>query len=228
MPTAYFTPDTLRFLDELRGHNHRDWFQKNKQRYERSARDPMLALIGDLAAPLKKISPHFVADPAPTGGSMMRIYRDTRFAKDKSPYKTALAAHFWHQRAKQGATPAFHLRIEPGNSSVGCGIWQPEPGALKRIRSAIAGDAKGWQKVVKRRELGSGCGMIGESLKRPPPGFAADHPCIDDLKRKDFGLAAPLDDRKIATPAFLGYLVKELDSVAPFLEFLTRAVGLPF
>jgi uncharacterized protein (TIGR02453 family) len=208
--------------------NQSRWFQQNKERYEHSARDPFLQLISDLAPRLKKISPHFVVDPRPVGGSMMRIYRDTRFSKDKTPYKTALAAHFWHAKAKEGATPAFHLRIEPGGSSVGAGIWQPEPGALKKIRSAIAGDAKGWRKVTSQRELGTGCGMIGESLKRPPPGFDADHPCIEDIKRKDFGLSVPLDERSLAKADFIDQVTDGLRAVAPFLAFLTRSIGLAF
>jgi uncharacterized protein (TIGR02453 family) len=225
---AHFTPDLFRFLTELRAHNEREWFQANKERFETSARDPFLKLIADLAPALKKISPHFVSDPRPVGGSMMRIYRDTRFSKDKTPYKTAMAAHFWHTRAKEGATPAFHLRLEPGHSTVGAGIWQPEPVALKKIRKAIATDGKGWQRVTSERQLGSGCGMIGESLKRPPPGFDADHPFIADIKRKDFGISVPLDDRLVAQPKFFDEIVGGLRAAAPFLEFITRSIGLAF
>src|SRR5215468_1462069 len=138
----------MRFLRELAAHNNREWFQKNKERYERSVRDPFLRFVADLQPRLAKISPHFVADPRPVGGSMMRIYRDTRFAKDKAPYKTEVAAHFWHAKGKEGAMPAFHLRLEPGHSTVGAGIWRPEPFALKKIRQAIAKDAKSWQRVI--------------------------------------------------------------------------------
>ncbi|HZS39005.1 MAG TPA: TIGR02453 family protein, partial [Polyangia bacterium] len=122
MGTTYFTPDLFRFLRELAANNNREWFNDNKQRYEQSVRDPFLRFVGDLAPRLKKISPRFVADPKPVGGSMMRIYRDTRFAKDKSPYKTAVMAHFWHDKGKEGATPAFFMRVQPGDSSVGGGI----------------------------------------------------------------------------------------------------------
>src|SRR5271170_6489971 len=103
----YFAPEAMQFLEELWQHNERDWFLGNKARYEEQVRDPFLRLIADLAPALKKISPYFVADPRPVGGSMMRIYRDTRFSKDKSPYKTSLAAHFWHSKGKDGATPAY-------------------------------------------------------------------------------------------------------------------------
>ncbi len=226
--TVYFTPDLMRFLGELAAHNNRDWFNANKERYERSVRDPFLRFVADLQPQLKKISPHFVADARPVGGSMMRIYRDTRFAKDKTPYKTAVMARFWHAKGKEGATPAFYLRLQPGDSFVGAGIWQPEPGALKRIRKAIVDDSKAWQRIKDGREFRSSCGMAGESLKRPPPGFDASHPFIEDIKRKDFATMTPLDDKRVAGASFMKDLVDAFRTSSPFLAFLTEAVGLPF
>src|SRR5689334_10899815 len=226
--TAYFSPDLFRFLVDLELHNNRDWFQKNKERYERSVRDPFLRFVSDLGPRLKKISPHFVADPRPVGGSMMRIYRDTRFSKDKTPYKTAVMARFWHANGQEGATPAFYLRIRPRDSLVGAGIWHPEPGALKRIRKAIAQDSRTWQRIKGGREFRSGCGMAGESLKRPPPGFDANHPFIEDIKRKDFAATAPLDDGRVASASFMDDLLGAFKTSSPFLAFLTKAVGLPF
>jgi uncharacterized protein (TIGR02453 family) len=225
---ASFTPDLLRFLSELEAHNNREWFQKNKERYETSVRDPFLRFVADLQPRLKKISPNFVADPSPIGGSMMRIYRDTRFSKDKTPYKTAVMAHFWHQKGKEGATPAFYLRIRPGDSAAGAGIWQPETVALKRIRKAIVDDTKTWKQIKERHELRSACAFAGESLKRPPPGFAADHPFIEDLKRKDFATIARLDDRQISSATFMNDLLDAYRTMSPFLAFLTKAVGLRF
>ena len=226
--TAYFTPDLFRFLRELRLHNNRDWFQENKERYERSVRDPFLRFVADLGPRLKKISPYFVADPRPVGGSMMRIYRDIRFSKDKTPYKTAVAAHFWHVKGTEGATPAFYLRLQPGNSSAGGGIWRPEPGALKRIRNAIAEDGKTWKRIKDGREFRSSCGMAGESLKRPPPGFDKDHPLIEDLKRKDFAIMTPLADKCVASASFMDDLLEAFQAGSPFLSFLTEAIALTF
>src|SRR4051812_3733008 len=205
--SAYFTPELFRFLRELAKHNNRDWFQANKERYERSVRDPFLQFVADLQPRLKKISPHLVADPRPVGGSMMRIHRDIRFAKDKTPYKTAVMAHFWHDKGKEGATPAFYLRLQPGESAAGGGIWHPEPGALKKIRQAIAGESKRWQRIKDGREFRSSCGLAGESLKRPPPGFDAGHPLIEDIKRKDFAVTAPLDDKRVTSASFMDDLM---------------------
>jgi uncharacterized protein (TIGR02453 family) len=225
---AYFAPELFRFLSELKAHNDRDWFAEHKQRYETAVRDPFLQFVADLAPRLKKISPRFVADPSAVGGSMMRIYRDTRFSKDKTPYKTAVAAHFWHSDGKEGATPAFYLKLEPGDSAVGAGIWRPEPSALKRIRKAIVDDEKGWARIVQGREFRSSCGMAGESLKRPPPGFAPDHPFIEDIKRKDFATSVQIADRRVTAPAFMDDLLDSFATAAPFLKFLTKAIGLAF
>lgn len=225
---AYFDSDALRFLSDLRAHNDRVWFQANKERFESKVRDPMLHFIADLGPRLKKISPHFVCDPRPVGGSMLRIYRDTRFAKDKSPYKTHIGAHFWHAKAKDDSSPGFYLRIEPGASMTGAGIWHPEPPALKKIRDRIVADAKGWQRATSGREFRSACGMVGESLKRPPPGYDPDHPFIEDLKRKDFATSLALADRDIASGKLMDTVIDAFRTTAPFVQFLTRSVGLPF
>src|SRR5262252_4249302 len=105
--SSYFTPRSFRFLRDLTANNNRDWFQANKERYETDLKDPFLRFIADFSGPLEKINRHFIADPRPNGGSMMRIYRDIRFSKDKSPYKTWIAAHFWHANSKDGAVPAY-------------------------------------------------------------------------------------------------------------------------
>src|SRR5688572_3490281 len=102
---TYFTADTFKFFRDLNRHNERAWFHANKSRYEAVVRDPFLRLIADLAEPLAAISPHFVADPKPVGGSLFRIQRDTRFANDKSPYKTWAGARFFHVRGKQVEAP---------------------------------------------------------------------------------------------------------------------------
>jgi uncharacterized protein (TIGR02453 family) len=226
--TGYFTRDLFQFLQDLKGNNNRDWFQRNKDRYETSARDPVLRLIVDIGPRIKKLSPYFVADASPTGGSMMRIYRDIRFSKDKSPYKTAIGVHFEHAKGKEGATPAFYLHLEPDNSSIGAGIWRPEPRALNRIRDAIAQGPKKWESATSGREFRSTCSMAGESLKRPPRGYDPNHPFIEDIKRRDFATSLALRDDQVCSPDVMEILLETLRVTAPFTKFLTQAVGLPF
>jgi uncharacterized protein (TIGR02453 family) len=223
---SYFTNDLFRFLEELRRHNERDWFRRNKERYETTVHGPFISFIGDLGAPLRKINPYMVADPRPVGGSMMRIYRDIRFSPDKTPYKTSVAAHFWDARGKEGATPAYYLHLEPGSSMIGAGIWRPAPGALKKIRDAIVADSKRWRRVTSAADFRSSCGTAGQSLKRPPAGYDPKHPLIEDIKRKDFATSSPLDDREVCGPYFMRSVLDAFRASAPFIEFLSDAVGL--
>lgn len=226
--TRSFTRDLFQFLRELDQNNNRDWFQRNKDRYETSVRDPVLRFIVDIGPRLKELSPHFVADASLIGGSMMRIYRDLRFSKDKRPYKTAIGVHFWHAQGKDGGTPAFYLHLEPDHSSVGAGIWRPEPRTLKRIRDAIAEDPKKWERVTSGRKFRSSFAMVGESLKRPPSGYDPNHPFIEDIKRKDFAAGSPLSSGQVCSSDFPEVFLEALRASAPFAKFLTQAIGLPF
>lgn len=226
--TRYFTRDLFQFLRDLKRNNNREWFQRNKDRYETRVRDPVLRFIADVGPRIQELSPYFVADASPIGGSMMRIYRDIRFSRDKSPYKTAMGVHFWHARGKEGATPALYLRLEPENSSVGTGIWRPEPRALRRIRDAIADEPKKWEDATSGREFRSGCGLAGESLKRPPRGYDPNHPFIEDIKRRDFAMSMPLRDGQVCSQDFVDILLESWRVSAPFTKFLTLAVGLRF
>jgi uncharacterized protein (TIGR02453 family) len=222
------SPDLFRFLRELKSHNERGWFLKNKARYEADVRDPALQLIADLRPRMSRLSPHFAVDPSPTGGSMMRIYRDIRFSKDKSPYKTSVSAHFWNVHGKEGMTPAFYLHLEPDRSTVGGGLWRPVPEGLHRIRQAIVTQTNAWKKAVSGRTLEMGCGMAGESLKRPPPGYDPAHPFIEDLKRKDFAISVSLKDSDLIQSNAVDVVFEGLKSAAPFIRFVTEALELPF
>jgi uncharacterized protein (TIGR02453 family) len=225
MSKPYFSPDFFRFLKELKANNNREWFQANKERYEKTVRDPFLDFITDLAAPLKKIAPHVVVDPRPVGGSMFRIYRDVRFSKDKSPYKTAIAAHFRHGKGGDISAPGYYLHLEPGDCMIGGGIWHPEPPTLKRIRDAIVANPRKWQKITGGKALGS-AGFMGESLKRAPPGYPADHPLIEDLKRKDFAVSVSMTEKQVTSSDVLTTAVGALKMTGPFISFLAEATGL--
>jgi len=213
-------------LSELRAHNNREWFPKNKDRYEQHVRDPLLRFIADLAPGLRKINRQIVVDPSPTGGSMMRIYRDIRFSKDKSPYKTSVSAHFWHVKGKEGASPAYYLHIEPHGSLIGAGIWHPEPRALKKIRNSIVADPQGWKRATSVANSSSKWKIGGESLQRPPRGYDQNHPFIADIKRKDFTIGTSLGDDEVLAADFLNRTLADFKRMAPFLEYLSQATGL--
>jgi uncharacterized protein (TIGR02453 family) len=224
----YFTSATLKFLRELAANNERDWFNANKDRYLSDVQEPALQFIADFAPRLAKVSPHFVADPRTQGGSLFRIYRDTRFSKDKTPYKTHIAMRFGHEAGPDVHAPGFYLHIEPGNSYAGVGLWRPEAPLARQIRAAIDADQTGWRKASAGKAFRDRFNLDGESLARPPAGFAPDHPLIEDLKRKDFIGGARVADRVVTSDGFLTAWGDLCKAATPYMRFLTEAVGLPF
>ncbi|HSL25629.1 MAG TPA: DUF2461 domain-containing protein [Acidimicrobiia bacterium] len=224
----YFTPATFEFLSELAAHNDRDWFGANKARYLADVQEPALQFIADFAPRLAAISEHLVADPRAQGGSLFRIYRDTRFSKDKTPYKTHVAMRFSHEAGPGVHAPGLYLHIEPAASYAGVGLWRPETALARTIREAIAADPAGWKKAAYAKPFVSRFEPDGESLSRPPQGFPPDHPLIQDLKRRDFIAGTRLDDALVLSARLLAEYTAMNKAAAPYLGFLTRAVGLPF
>lgn len=212
------------FLAELKENNDRGWFAANKGRYERDVRDPMIRFISDFGPRLTRISKHLVADPRPVGGSMFRIYRDIRFSRDKSPYKTHIGVHFFHERAKKApSVPGFYLHVAPEGSFAAAGIWHPDSAALLRIREAIAAGSADW-KAVKRSKLP----IEGGSLKRPPRGFDPEHQDIEALKRTDFVTSIPLTRMEVSSDAFLNQFSALCRKMTPVVKFTTTALELPW
>lgn len=225
---TYFDAAGLRFLRDLARNNNREWFNAHKARYEEKTRDPFLRLIADLAEPLAKISPHFRADPRPSGGSMFRIYRDTRFANDKSPYKTWLGARLFHDRARQVHAPLFYLHIQPGHCFAGGGLWHPEGPSLKRIRDFLVDNPASWKKATRSKAFREHLGLGGESLTRPPAGYDPGHELIEDLKRKDFVASVEFSDADALSPRLRPIVVDAFRRVAPMVDYLCAALDLEF
>jgi uncharacterized protein (TIGR02453 family) len=226
--TRHFTPATFAFLRDLAENNNRDWFQANKERYERQVREPALQFIRDFAPYLQKISPFFRADDRKSGGSMFRIHRDVRFSKDKSPYKTHTGIHFRHVDAKDAHAPGFYLHLQPRQVFMGIGSWHPDGDAARMIREGIVKDAPGWKKAVTRKGFTSHYELGGDSLKRPPRGFDPDHALVEDLKRKDFMGVSDLTQKAVTSPGFLQEYAKLCKAGAPLVEFICRSVGVSY
>jgi uncharacterized protein (TIGR02453 family) len=225
---THFTPELFRFLSELKRNNTRDWFQANKDRYRRVVQEPLLRFIADFSDPLSSISPRFVADPRPSGGSMFRIYRDLRFSKDKSPYKTHAAAQFRHREGRDAHTPCFYLHLEPRQVFAGAGLWHPPGPALASIRNAIVDKPELWTAAITAPEFVSTHTLGGESLKRPPRGFDPEHPQIEHLKRKDFVASTNFTQKEACSADFLELYVESCRATIPFVRFITEAVGHDF
>ncbi len=219
-------PQLFDFLRELSENNTRDWFQANKQRYEDDVREPILQLVSDFGGPLRKISRHFVADPRKSGGSLFRIYRDTRFSKNKIPYKTNVAVQFRHKQGKDVHAPGFYLSLAPGEIHGGTGIWHPDAPSLKKIRDTIVERPQAWRRVLADKSFKATFELGGESLKRGPKGFDPDHPLIEDLKRKDFIAMFKLEEADALRPDFLDRFTEYCRAGAPLTKFLTQALEL--
>ena len=227
-PTAHLGPELVKFLRQLAKNNNRTWFQENKDRYEHDVREPLLRFIEAFDPRLRKISPHFVVDPRKTGGSLFRIYRDTRFSRDKSPYKTYAGVQFRHERAKDVHAPGFYLHIQPKEAFLGVGIWHPDSDTLKLLRDAIVENPAKWKRAKSAKAFTEHFELAGDSLKRAPKGYDPDHPLIEDLRRKDFIAVTKLKQKDLVAPAFLDHFTKTCTAAKPFMRYLAEAVGLDF
>lgn len=174
--TGVFSPQLFEFLIDLTGNNDREWFNSNKPRYEEFVREPARAFIRAMATPLSKISRHLTADDRKLGGSLMRVYRDTRFSKDKTPYKTNVGIQFRHAAGKDVHAPGLYVHIALDSTFLGAGVWAPDGPALEKIRGKIDSEPKRWRRIMADDAFASLFEPRGSSLKRPPSGFAKDHP----------------------------------------------------
>ena len=212
---------TLDFLKDLRKHNDREWFQANKGRYQ-DALGNFTALVGDLIdkigafdASVKKLSPE---------KCIFRIYRDTRFAKDKSPYKTHFGAHIIGDDKNCGKA-GYYIHLEPGGSFLAGGVHMPEPDRLRGIREDISGRGKFFLKIVGEKEFKKNFGEVqGEKLSTRPKGFEKGDPMLSYLQFKDLIVRHEVDDKTLMKGDFTAQSTKIFRSMVPFNEFLNRSV----
>ena len=224
-----FPPEAVKFLAQLERHNDRPWFQANKDRYETLIRTPALAFVEAIAQRLEDFAPHILADPSPSGGSLMRIYRDTRFTGGKEPYKTNVGIQLRHERGEDAHAPGFYLHIDTKEFFVCCGIWKPDGPTLAAIRARIAEFPQAWLAARDDRKFVKTWGKIwGERLKRPPRGFDADHPCIEDIKLKDFLGVLDLPRERMSSPKLLDSAAKAFAAGHSLMKFLCDALALPY
>ncbi len=223
-----FTPALFKFLRDLKKNNNREWFKANQARFETAVREPALEFITDFGPHLHRISPHFRAEAKKVGGSLFRIHRDTRFAKDKTPYKTNTGLHFRHEAAKDAHAPGFYAHLEPGGCFIGAGIWRPDGPSTRAIRAAIAERPKAWKAATRGKKFSEAFKLGGDSLKRPPAGFDKEHPLLDDLKRKDFIAVGALSQAQVTAVDFDRQLARAFKTSGPLVKFLCEALGVSF
>ena len=224
-----FSKDFFKFFRDIKKNNERPWFEANKERYKEVVIAPIQDFIIALAPKLAKVSDQIRCDPRPNGGSMFRIYRDVRFSKDKSPYKTQAGIQFRHVHAKDFRAPGYYLHLAPGEVFFGGGMYMPEPPALVMIRTAIAEKPAEWKKMLAAPGIKK-FGGLGEfdTLTKPPRGFAPDNPLIEDIKRKSFFVTMDSSEEEAGKPAFVSQVAKTFGDAAPLMSFLCKAAGTKF
>ncbi len=223
-PRGFFT-----FFREIAKNNDRAWFEANKPRYKSEVLEPLRDFVEAMGPRLQKISKHFIADPRGNGGSIFRIYRDIRFTHDKRPYKEHAACQFRHRLGRDAHSPGFYVHLAPGNIRFGGGVWMPPPDALAQIREAIKARPKAWSKVLNDKRFAETFGGItGNALTRPPRGYSADDPHIEDIKRKSFFAVHTASMADAHSKHFVDDVEETFAASAPLMAFLAKALGVPF
>ncbi len=208
----------MRFLRQLRRNNNREWFLKHKATYEEKVKKPMLEAVQALGGVLSVVAPEMETDPR---RSIFRIYRDTRFSADKSPYKTQVAAVFWPRGMTKHACASLYFHIAPEEVLIGGGIYMPAAGELRLLRHHIAGNWEGLHRITTNRSFKRYFGELqGEQLARVPRGYPADHPAAELLRYKQY-LAYVLDPPELAESSKLLPRISTLfGALVPLVRFL--------
>ena len=234
-PDAFtgFRPAALTFLRSLSRNNKREWFEANRERYEADVKRPLQILVEEIDARLGEIAPEMIGNPK---RSIFRIYRDVRFSKDKSPYKTNAAAWFYHRDAGHAVGTAaahggagFYFQIAPKECMVAGGLWMPPTAALKTLREAIVEDPDALTSILNQAAFKRAFGTLSDEavLKRTPRGFDPDHPAAELLKYKSFTVSRPLTEDEILSLKLPDIVAKHYATMLPFVRWLNRVLGLP-
>jgi uncharacterized protein (TIGR02453 family) len=225
---THFEPSLMQFLRDLAANNDREWFNAHKQDYEDKVRTPALAFIEAMEPWIRMVSPHYEASAKKVGGSLMRVYKDVRFSKDKAPFKTNVGIQFRHEVGKDVHAPGFYLHIEPQEIFLGVGTWHPDPVALKAIREHIEAKPGPYQDAIEHAPFREIYAMAGDSLIRPPKGYDANHPLIDEIKRKDFIAICKLTEAELYEGDLCQLVASRFGRAQPLQKFICEALGLRF
>ena len=226
-----FGQKTLTFLRQLKRNNRRDWFEANKESYLSDVQEMMRSFVQEMDTRFGRIAPEIIGDPKK---SVFRIYRDVRFSKDKSPYKTHAACWFFHrgagkkvgQEAHEGGA-GFYFHVEPGASFMGAGIWMPPRPTLNRLRDAVVADVTGFRAIVNNPSMKRRYGGLSDEgrLTRAPRGFPADHPAGDLLRHVSYIVGRSVTDAEVLNRNVAQRVEKDFAVALPLVRWLNSALG---
>jgi uncharacterized protein (TIGR02453 family) len=214
-----FPKEGMAFLRALKKNNDREWFTPRKAEFEATVRQPTIDLVAAIHREMVRFAPQFIGEPVK---SVYRIYRDTRFSKDKTPYKTYTSALLLRNGFdKYTGSAAFYFAISPGNIEVAGGIYTPDRDVLLAVRQHIADNYKQFLATYSTPKVKKLLGDLqGDSVSRVPKGFDPEHPAADLIRRKYYLLDTKLDPKIATTPKLFTELVSRLEAMTPFVEFL--------
>ncbi|PYY14707.1 MAG: TIGR02453 family protein [Acidobacteria bacterium] len=215
-----FSGEAITFLRGLERHNKREWFQPRKSIYEEQVRGPLETLVNAINSELAEFAPRYVT---PVKKAVFRIYRDTRFSKDKRPYKTHVAATFYLQNLCKAAGPCFYFHFTAKELLVFAGVYMPEREELLAIRNLLAERHEEFREILRRKTLRGAMGELqGEQLSRVPKGFAKDHPAEDLVRRRQWFLESTLDGGVMTSGRMLPEIINRFRAATPMLELLNQ------
>ena len=215
----------IRFLKQLKKNNNREWFQAHKPVFEEKLRAPMEAVVDGVNQALAAGAPDYVTDAKK---AIFRIYRDTRFSPDKTPYKTHLGALFPKRGMGKLTAAAFYFHVAPEGIVVAGGVYFAEPKTLLQLRTYLSENHRELEALLKPKRVKELCGKLqGDALSRPPKGFPADHAAIELIKRKQWYFDLTLPVEEASQPGFAKTIAKRFLAMLPVVEFLNRGIPIP-
>jgi uncharacterized protein (TIGR02453 family) len=215
-----FSPEAITFLRGLERNNKREWFQPRKHVYEEYVRSPLESLVNAINAEFAEFAPRYVT---PVKKAIFRIYRDTRFSKDKRPYKTHIAATFYLQNLSKAAGPCFYFHFTPKELLVFAGVYMPEREELLEIRNLLSERHSEFRELLRARSLRNAMGELqGEQLSRVPKGFDKDHPAEDFLRRRQWFVESTMSGDVVTSARLLPEILLRFRAAAPMIEFLNQ------
>jgi uncharacterized protein (TIGR02453 family) len=219
----YFRPAALTFLRNLAKHNDRDWFQPRKAEFEAELREPMLAIVRKVTDAMTGFAPAFVR---PAEKSIFRIYRDTRFSSDKRPYKTHVAAWWSHQGLAKTSGAGYYFHVSAKDVVIAAGSYMPEKDQLAQIRHWLLEHHAEFRKLLQRATLRKTFAEFeGNALTRPPKGFPCEHPALDLIRCRQWGLHATLPAKAALKSDFAAVVIRHFKIAAPVVDALNTPIA---